>query len=246
VGKHVGQDTNQNRANETLGYIVIESGSGIINGKIYEVGLGEDSILGMSNFSSVSYELASNPWEYTILNQAAMDGDDGSWAVLYDTDPIAENSLLLSLDEDQIGDSERNHTTEQVGYFVSTIPSNTDAQVFSTDVLIGDPNNPANLEVYGTSNLGPVALDVQGGGLGAADNVDYGMAPFWLRHDGFNLGLDGNRLSSDAVPLIIQNTNPGGGIVFHTGGDPTDRLIIDSEGTVRVSSPAGDIPSITY
>jgi len=252
IGKHVGQDMNQYRADETLGYIVMESGSGTINGQTYLVGLGEDNIMGVDDVPPPPYELAANPWEYVVASQAAMDGDDGSWVVLNGSDSLTEDNLLLILDEDQIKDSERHHTNEQVGYFVSTVPSDTEAQVFSTDVSIGDPDSPANLEVYGTSSLGPVTMDVLGGNLGPADNVDYGMAPFWLSHDGSNVALDGDQLSSDAEPFIIQNTNPNGGIVFHTGASPTDRLTITAdgniqvEGSVSVSRPAGDIPMITY
>ena len=71
-------------------------------------------------------------------------------------------------------------------------------------------------------------------------------------HDDLKMALDGDQLSSDAAPFIIQNTNPNGGIVFHTGATPIDRLTISAdgnilvEGSIRVSSPAGDIPTITY
>jgi hypothetical protein len=122
-------------------------------------------------------------------------------------------------------------------------------QIFDRNVIIRDEDssgNSTNLEVYGTSTLGPVTLDIAGGDLGPADSVDYGMAPFWLQHDGLNLALDGDQLSSDAVPFIIQNTNPSGGITFQTGATNIGRLIIDSDGNVKVSSPAGDIPTITY
>ena len=130
--------------------------------------------------------------------------------------------------------------------------SPTDAQVFDTDVIIGSAGNSADLDVYGNSTFGSVNLDVLGGGLGSPENVDYSAAPFWLQHDGLNLALDGDQLSSDAEPFVIQNTNPNGGIVFKTGAIDADRLTITSsgdvliEGSVRVSSPAGDIPTITY
>ena len=121
-----------------------------------------------------------------------------------------------------------------------------DAQVFDTDVIIGDTGQSANLEVYGTSSLGPVNLDVTGGNLGPADNVDYEMAPFLLKHNGFNFGIDGDQLSTDAAPFIIQNSNTDGDIIFRTGAINIDRLVIDSDGNVKVPSPAGDIPTITY
>ena len=84
VGKHVGQDPDTTRANETIGYVVIETGSGTV----------------------------------AVATQAAMDGTEGSWAVLYGASPLAATSLKLAAVEDQAGDSERNHTAEQVGYIV--------------------------------------------------------------------------------------------------------------------------------
>lgn len=56
-----------------------------------------------------------NP-QTAIVSQAGMDGNDGSWAILYGDQPIAaENSMLqLALDEDVEGDAERRHTDEQV------------------------------------------------------------------------------------------------------------------------------------
>ena len=45
-----------------------------------------------------------------------MDGSHGSWVNLFDSPPFTATTLRLAVDEDQIGDSERNHTTEQVAY----------------------------------------------------------------------------------------------------------------------------------
>jgi hypothetical protein len=47
-----------------------------------------------------------------------MDGSDGGWPVLYGSDPVNSSQLKLAFDEDQIADSERAHTTEQVAYVV--------------------------------------------------------------------------------------------------------------------------------
>ncbi len=116
IGKHVGEDTVYVRAQETLGYVVIESGSGNISGRDYVAGLGSDSVRGYGN-GKYSYPLSglSSP-ATTILTQAAMDGIDGSWAVLRDV--TSATSITLSVDEDQILQAERSHTAEQVGYLV--------------------------------------------------------------------------------------------------------------------------------
>lgn len=84
------------------------------------------------------------------------------------------------------------------------------------------------------STWGPLFLDVEGGNLGPADAVDYRLSPFWLRHDDLNFAFDGDQISSDAPSFIIQNTNPDGNIVFHTGASTVDRMIIDSDGNVTI------------
>ena len=52
-----------------------------------------------------------------VATQTAMDGGDGGWAVFYGNNAIGSN-IGLAIDEDQVVDSERSHTTEQVGYWV--------------------------------------------------------------------------------------------------------------------------------
>ncbi|GAB5407081.1 MAG: hypothetical protein Aurels2KO_53120 [Aureliella sp.] len=119
VGKHVGEDSNTARASETLGYFIIEaSGGGTIDGLNFSAGVGSDTIRGVGNgtyqYSGVNPSGATT----AVLSSAGMDGNDGGWAVLRGDNPLASGNIDLSIDEDQIRDSERNHTTEQVAYFV--------------------------------------------------------------------------------------------------------------------------------
>ncbi len=122
VGKHKGEDPRA-RYNERIGYIVIEAGSGDMDATRYEAAVGSDTIRGVGNSPPYVYSL--NGLSFTpstaIVTQAGMDGGDGSWALLYgDTPPdsLAPDTLYLAVDEDQAWDSERSHTTEQVGYIV--------------------------------------------------------------------------------------------------------------------------------
>ena len=117
IGKHVGEDTVTTRNNEVLGYIVIEQGSGTVNGIAYEAALGEDSVRGVGSSPPYSYNLGAT-YSVGIATQAAMDGGDGGWAVLYGSDPLASSQIALAIDEDTIGDTERSHTTEQVAYWM--------------------------------------------------------------------------------------------------------------------------------
>ena len=114
--KHVGEDPNTTRAAETVGYVVIESGTGVMpDGKAFAAGVGADIVRGMSNSSSgYAYNLNNLTVEGAVLSSAAMDGGDGGWPVF--TSTPNGNSLYMAIDEDQVSDSERSHTTEQVAY----------------------------------------------------------------------------------------------------------------------------------
>lgn len=123
VGKHVGENPNATRANETIGYIVIESGSGTINGVAYEAALGSDTVRGFGN--------STNPYTYTYtlsggLNTVSaaaasisgMDGGNGAWAVLSGAPALTTTSIGLHALEDQMNDAELSHTTTQVAYII--------------------------------------------------------------------------------------------------------------------------------
>ncbi|QQL43871.1 cadherin domain-containing protein [Sulfuriroseicoccus oceanibius] len=121
VGKHVGEDPNATRADETIGYIVIESGNGTINGVAYEAGLGADNVRGFDNSSApYTYDLSGTLGSASAaaLSISGMDGGDGAWAVLSGANPITPTVLGLHALEDQMGDSDQRHTTTQVGYLV--------------------------------------------------------------------------------------------------------------------------------
>ncbi len=117
MGKHVGQDGDTTRANETIGFIVIESGNGTFNGVSYEADLGADIVKGVTNAPPYNYTFNnafSAAPQVILVTQAAMDGGDGSWAYFYGAVPATTNSLQLVVDEY----SGRSHTTEQIGYLV--------------------------------------------------------------------------------------------------------------------------------
>ena len=71
-----------------------------------------------------------------VTSQVAMDGSDGSWAVLFGNNPVAE-TINVAADEDDIGDTERSHTTEQVDYWVFDNSSDGDIRN-SSGTIIGE------------------------------------------------------------------------------------------------------------
>ncbi len=116
VGKHVGEDTVTARGNETIGVIVIEQGSGHLDGVDYVAAVGADTIRGVDNGGD-TYAISIDVPIAAIASQTGMDSTEGGWAVLNGPNPVGLN-LRLAIDEDRIADAERSHTTEQVGYLV--------------------------------------------------------------------------------------------------------------------------------
>ncbi|MCP3904913.1 MAG: hypothetical protein GY715_14910 [Planctomycetes bacterium] len=118
TGKHVAEDSNVARAIETVGFIVFETGNGTIGTVAMDARLSADNVLGMSD--SPPYNAPFNTSFTTtpdiiLATMAAMDGGNGGWALVHG-EPGATTALAqVVVEEDQINDSERNHTSEQVG-----------------------------------------------------------------------------------------------------------------------------------
>ena len=113
------------RANETIGFIVIEAGHGTINGVEFEASISADTVRGVTNAPPYVRDFITpfgSPPQVAVVTQAAMDGNNGGWAQTHGATQTTAASLFLSIDEDQIGDAERNHTTEQVFYVVFESP----------------------------------------------------------------------------------------------------------------------------
>lgn len=125
TGKTVCEDSDTSRADETIGFIVVEAGTGTIAGIEFEAGVTNDFVRGVTNNPPYSYSFDapfSTAPEVAITTQAGMDGGDGGWAYAYGSSYTTASQIRLAIDEDQIGNNERNHTTEQVGYFVIESP----------------------------------------------------------------------------------------------------------------------------
>ncbi|UCG32935.1 MAG: hypothetical protein JSU68_14880 [Phycisphaerales bacterium] len=125
TGKTVCEDPTIGRADETVGFIVFEAGHGTIAGVEYEAFVGGDTVQGTGNSPPYAYTFdtafASAP-QVAVATMAGMDGNNGGWAQTHGDTMASATTLYLSIDEDMISDSERNHTTEQVGYVVFAGP----------------------------------------------------------------------------------------------------------------------------
>lgn len=128
AGKHVGEDSDKTRADETIGYIVIEEGAGSVSGLNYTAGLGPDIVEGTGNNPGYTYSVDSDGKPITaVASLAGMDGPDGGWAVFYGEDAFkysvfSPDSLELAVQEDQLKDNETSHTTEQVAFLMFSEP----------------------------------------------------------------------------------------------------------------------------
>jgi uncharacterized repeat protein (TIGR01451 family) len=165
VGKQTGIDATA-RADETLGYIVIESGtgSGNINGVDYAAALGADTIAGVTS-TTATYAI-SKTYKHGIAVISAMDGGDGGWAVLLGATPLASSAIRPGIDEDK----DRSHTTEQVAYWVfdpvdvadlgvtindgsATYTPGT-SSVYSVTVINNGPNDATSVNVVNNAPAG--------------------------------------------------------------------------------------------
>ncbi len=117
VGKHIGQ-INGTRASETLGYIVIEAGSGTVNDISFAAAVGPDTGAGVGNNPPFSYSV-SGDFEIGVLASQGEDGGQGGWSILFGSDPLPSGQINWAIDEETVaGDTSRTHTTENVGYWV--------------------------------------------------------------------------------------------------------------------------------
>ncbi|MEM8486326.1 MAG: IPT/TIG domain-containing protein [Bacteroidota bacterium] len=118
MGKHVGEDPEVVRNAESIGYIVFETGIGQTNGYNLQAFLGADLTQGMEDNPPYNYPHNMEDEGFVLLSQAAMDGFNGSWSVLWADDWFDDDDVQLVVDEDQVGDEERRHSTEQVGVVI--------------------------------------------------------------------------------------------------------------------------------
>jgi hypothetical protein len=119
VGKHVGEDPNDSRLDETIGYLVLEAGTGMAGEKTYEAGLSAAVVKGTGSLDApfdVRHGLAE-VWG-GVASSAAMKGADGGWPVFFASDPFAGAALRLAIDEDRLADDETFHAGEAVGYLI--------------------------------------------------------------------------------------------------------------------------------
>lgn len=120
VGKHVGEDPDTVRSNETIGYVVFEAGTGTLGGAEYEAAVGLQEIKGWEDSPPYTYTHGVSAATTVILSSAGMENTDGSWPVLIEPSPVSGTDFNLVVQEDQEADAEvaTGIATEEIAYIV--------------------------------------------------------------------------------------------------------------------------------
>ncbi|MEM9316758.1 MAG: hypothetical protein AAGA95_19280, partial [Pseudomonadota bacterium] len=161
VSKHVGKSPlGTTRADETLGFIVAETDndnrvSGVFNGRPWAIGLTSDSIEGVDDSPPYVFNPGIGIGSGAFV-QAAEDGGDGGFAVLFGSSPFS-GGMNLAIDEDTVNSSNRSHTTENVAYWALS----EDADIFIDEPYLGFQPGDAEL-----------ATDVQSSNAEGDDDLD--------------------------------------------------------------------------
>ncbi len=102
---------------ETIGYIAMESGDEVtVSGMDIKALLTPDNVSGWSNGCYVRNYSSSfgGTTPLVVASQNSRDGSDGGWVRICS---VSDTGVGLQVDEDQARDSDRSHTTEEIGVF---------------------------------------------------------------------------------------------------------------------------------
>lgn len=101
---------------ETIGYIILEEDYGDVASVKFDVKQTTDSIQGLTNsppYSTTFSQTFDSVPQVLVSTLLEMDGGNGGWVVNYS---VTQTHASLACDEDQVADSERNHTGEICGF----------------------------------------------------------------------------------------------------------------------------------
>ena len=165
VGKHIGQ-INGSRATETLGYIVIEAGTGTVNDISFVTAVGPNIGSGVGNSPPYIYSV-SGDFDIGVLSQAGENGGQGGWTILYGSDPLPNNQILWATDEEVVaGDTTRGHIAENIAYWV--FDNNQTAKLEGKKGVALFSGNASQYAIPGSDVI--YTIKAQNSGSGPVDN----------------------------------------------------------------------------
>lgn len=119
-----GAEAVNSHGTETIGYVVVEQGQGTIGGVKYDIKRTADFVQGFGNsppYNTPFSQTFSAAPQVVVSSQLEMDGTNGGWVVDH---TITQTQAGLMIDEDQVKDNERWHTTETCGFWAFEIAGN--------------------------------------------------------------------------------------------------------------------------
>jgi|GEM_PF-1850659 len=214
AGKSIGEDPVTERADETVGYIVMESGVRTIGGLTVEAGVGRN-VFGFDLAPPYFIPTATSPTG-AVLSAAGMAGDQGGWPLLYGPNAINGQQLQAAFDEDQFLDLERIHVAERVAYLAWTAPTGSnqapiaDAQSLTTPFETALPITLSGSDPDLDALLFAILSQPAHGSLsGAAPNLIYTPAAGYVGDDSFTFSVnDGRGGLAQAVVSITVGAAP--------------------------------------
>ena len=108
-------------ASEIISYIIFEEGLGELSGIKYDIKRTNDFIRGYGNsppYSTTYSQSFDTAPAFHLSTQLEADGGDGGWVATY---IVSQTQAGLMIDEDQVNDNERSHTTETCGFIAFEI-----------------------------------------------------------------------------------------------------------------------------
>jgi len=115
VGRHTGESNNRDLESATLGLIIIEEGSYVLENKTAKVFLSGRSVEGINRQNLINID--KEEIESSVLSISGIRGGDGGFPVLVGEnieDILVNKQLKVAIGEDKFSDSEISHTKEQI------------------------------------------------------------------------------------------------------------------------------------
>ena len=233
LGKHVGEDPNTSRATETVGYIVIEAGSGMLDELPYEAGVGAASVTGSADNAPATYTLSAlRNASSAVLSSAGMRGNDGGWPILSGPGAVSGSAIELFIEEDQLTDAERRHGAELVAYIafegVAAVPNQ--PPVADSRSVTTEAGQAVAVKLTGSDPDGdPLTFSVEtapahGSLSGVAPSLTYTPHNGYSGPDAFTFRVSDNRSGSDVatVSITVEAAPPP------PSAPPTGELVVES------------------
>ena len=167
---------------ETIGYIVIgQTSSDTESGHVFETTQTSDSITGYGTSTPFSFTASFSSAPLVIASQQHMDGADGSWLM---PNSISSTQIDLFVDEDQVTDSERSHTSEAAGYIAfdsafDTILSSSSGSYITTEPTVVPTTDITVSSLQGWSSFRETSTTGSGGSIRYQLTDDGGTTWYW-------------------------------------------------------------------